>query len=128
MAEDKRKKILIVEDEEAIIKVLAEELRDQGFLVLTAQNGEEGLKVALRDRPNLVLLDIVMPKMDGLTMLKKLREENEWGKYVPVIILTNLETDQAAIKAFDNLAYDFLIKSNNSIENVVKMIQEKLKA
>ena len=76
MIEDKKTKILIVEDEMIINKMYAEELRSQGFLVLTATNGGEGLELALREKPNLILLDILMPIMDGLTMMSKLREKD----------------------------------------------------
>ena len=123
---DDKKTILIVEDEPALLKVYADGLTEEGFRVLQARDGEEGLAAALREGPNLILLDIVMPKMDGLTMLKKLRAENEWGKYVPVIILTNLDSNAEATNAFASLAYDFLVKSNNSIKDVIKIIKEKI--
>ncbi len=77
--EAKKNKILIVEDEATICNALRDKLAGAGFLVLAAKNGEEGLKAALKERPDMILLDILMPKMDGLAMLKQLRE-NAWGE------------------------------------------------
>ena len=73
MADSEQKTILIIEDDNALRNVLVEKLTDEGFTVLEATNGEEGLEVSLRARPSLILLDILMPKMDGLSMLTKLR-------------------------------------------------------
>ena len=82
------KKVLIVDDEVKIRQLTADELKKKGFEVIEATNGEEGLQSALKDKPDLILLDITMPVMDGLTMLQKLRAEPE-GKKVQVIVLTN---------------------------------------
>ena len=65
--------------------------------IFQAKDGEEGLKVANEKHPDLILLDIIMPKMDGLTMMKELREGSEWGKKVAVILLTNLSSDEDRI-------------------------------
>ncbi|MEK7622199.1 MAG: response regulator [Patescibacteria group bacterium] len=128
MTEDKKVTILIVEDEEVQRKPLADQLRDEGFQVLTAQNGQEGLELALREHPDLILLDILMPILDGLAMMKKLREANAWGKKVPVILLTNLNPDEEEImKAItrDEPAY-FLVKSDITLQGVVEKIRERL--
>jgi DNA-binding response OmpR family regulator len=124
----KQTKILIVEDEELQRKPLAEELQDQGFNVLTAPNGRDGLELALHEKPDLILLDIVMPVMDGMTMMKKLREESVYGKNVPVILLTNLSADQEEINKSitrDEPAY-YLVKSDFTLQDVVKKIRERL--
>lgn len=118
------KKVLIVEDDLALLKALAEGLGGKEFAVLTAENGEEGLKVAEKELPNLILLDLIMPVMDGITMLKKMREV-EWGKKIPVIILTNNEQELAA--AVENRVYDYLIKSNWELEKVLKKVRTELK-
>ena len=80
--------ILIVEDDEAMLEVLIDEFKREGFKTLSAKNGVEGLDTALEKHPDIILLDILMPEMDGLTMLTKLRDD-KWGKDVPVILLTN---------------------------------------
>ena len=128
MTEDKKTKILIVEDEVVISKVYAEELRDQGFLVFTAANGRDGLELAFREKPDLILLDILMPIMDGLTMMGKLREKDLYGKNVPIILLTNLSANeekimQAVIK--NEPAY-YLVKSDMDLSSVVEKIKERL--
>jgi DNA-binding response OmpR family regulator len=128
MTEEQIKTILVVEDDPPILKTLVDKLTEEGFRIIEAHDGEEGLMVADRDRPDLILLDIVMPKMDGMTMLKKLRQENEWGKSVPVILLTNLSPDKEKINkgiTEDEPAY-YLIKTNWSLNDVVKKVRERL--
>ncbi|MEA2715270.1 MAG: hypothetical protein QOG91_298 [Candidatus Parcubacteria bacterium] len=128
MNEDKKTKILIVEDDAVINKVYAEELRDQGYLVLTAVNGKEGLALALSEKPDLILLDILMPIMDGSMMMEKLRESDLYGKKVPIILLTNLSANedkiiQAIVK--NEPAY-YLVKSDWKLSAVVEKIKERL--
>lgn len=95
MTEDNKKtKILIVEDEPVINKLYTEELLARGFSILTATNGRDGLELAIREKPDLILLDILMPIMDGLTMMDKLREKDPYGKNVPIIFLTNLSASE----------------------------------
>ena len=120
------KKILIVEDEQPLAKALASGLDGKEFEVLIAGDGEEGLKVALEQKPSLILLDLFMPKMDGISMLKKLRED-EWGKKVKVIILTNLEDREKLAAAVENRVYDYMIKTNWNISDVLKKIRIELK-
>ena len=93
MINDKKQTILIVEDELPLLKVYADRFSDEGFLVLKANNGQEGLDLAIKEKPDLILLDILMPVMDGLTMMQKLRENTTWGKTVPIMLLTNLSAD-----------------------------------
>lgn len=119
------KKILIIEDEEAVLKVLATKFDHEGFQTLEAKDGEDGLAQARAERPDIILLDIVMPKMDGLTMLKELRKD-PWGKKVPVVILTNLSDDKDIAEAMVSGVYDFLVKSSWEIEDVVKRVKERL--
>jgi DNA-binding response OmpR family regulator len=126
MKKSEIKKVLIVEDETSLKKALASGLSNQEFEVITAGDGEEGLAVALKEKPHLILLDLFMPKMDGITMLKKLRED-EWGKKVKVIILTNLEDRDKLSAAVENRVYDYMIKSNWNISDVLKKIRIELK-
>jgi len=119
------KKILIVEDEEPILRALVDKFTREGFETLEARNGEEGLEIALREHPDLILLDIIMPKMDGMTMLHKLREDT-WGEQVPVIILTNLSEAEKMKEAMEAGVFDFLVKTNWRLEDVVKKVREKL--
>jgi len=119
-----KKTILIVEDEQGLLRALKDKLTDEGFLILEAKNGQEGLNVAIEKQPDLILLDIVMPVMDGMTMLKELRQD-DWGKKANVLLLTNL-ADEGKLEEVNVPIADYLIKSNWSIADIVNKIKEKL--
>jgi len=128
MAEDEKIKILIVEDEEVICKAYADELRDEGFAILIAKNGQVGLELALREKPDLILLDILMPIMDGLTMMDTLRQKDLYGKNVPIILLTNLSASEEKIMQAitkNEPAY-YLVKSDWNLSAVMEKIKERL--
>lgn len=126
MATENKKTVLVVEDDVALRKVLKEKLTDEGFDVLEAPDGEKGLALALEKHPALILLDIFMPQMDGITMLSKLRSADSWGKHVIVVVLTNSTDAQtvAIVSGFGGT--DFLIKSEWSLEALVARIRERL--
>lgn len=117
--------ILLVEDEQSLREVIAEKLQHEGFAVVEAGNGQEGLDVALARHPNLILLDIVMPVMNGLEMLKKLRED-EWGGHVPVILLTNVNDVGKEFESMEMGAFGYLVKSNWKIDDIITKIKETL--
>jgi len=117
--------ILVVEDEAPLRHALADKLTRAGFAVHEATDGERGLAAALGERPDLILLDIVMPNVDGLTMLKNLRQDS-WGKDVNVILLTNLSDMDKVSQAVDLKTYDYLVKTDWKIEDVVAKVKEKL--
>ncbi len=119
----KNKKILIAEDEEPMLKALVETFQNEKFDVFSAKDGEEGLKIALKKHPDIVLIDILMPKMDGMTMLEKMRED-EWGKNVPVIILTNLSDMEKIADAVEDGMCEYLIKTDWSLDDVVKKVKK----
>ena len=125
MVEPKDKKILVVEDETPLRKAVTDILRFEKFQVFEAKDGKEGLEVALREHPDLTLLDLVMPVMDGLTMLEKLRED-EWGRDAVVILLTNINDPDKVAAATDAGSYDFLIKSDWNIEDIVARVKKRL--
>ncbi len=118
-------KILIVEDEAPMLCSLSDKFNDEGFDVVVAKDGEEALEVALTTAPDIILLDIILPKMDGMTMLKKLRED-EKGVNIPVILLTNLDYSVGVAKAIESGAYDYLVKTDWSLEDVVNKVKERL--
>lgn len=122
---EKKNILLIIEDEKSLLDALKDKFKLEGFEVLTAENGEQGLTEAVKKEPDIILLDILMPKMDGLTMLKKLRDDG-WAKGTPVIILTNVNDLNQIAKAVENLAQAYLIKADWKIEDVVKLVKEKL--
>ncbi|EKD62550.1 MAG: response regulator PhoP [uncultured bacterium] len=119
-------KILIVEDEDSLLSALVDKFLKAGYRVVTARDGEEGLTVALREQPDLILLDIVMPKMDGISLLRQLRD-NSWGQDVPVILLTNLTDSKKIGEGMDLKAENFLVKSDWKIEDVVGKVKDKLR-
>jgi two-component system alkaline phosphatase synthesis response regulator PhoP len=117
------KKILIIEDEPDILELLVDKFVSEKFKVLQSTSAERGIKLALENKPDFILLDIILLKMDGITMLKKLRQ-NPWGKNVPVIILSNV-TDQAKVSEAMRLGvYDYIIKTNLILNDLVKQVKE----
>ena len=120
------KKILIVEDELAMKNILADKFEKEGFVVFLAKNGIEGLEIVKKEQPDLILLDIVMPRMDGVTMLKNLRKQKKTGS-IPVIILTNLSEPGDVSNGLNGGVKDFLVKTDWSLDEVVKKAQERLK-
>ena len=117
------KKILIVEDDAILLEMYKDKFKKEGFEVITAANGKEGLDEVLEQKPNIILLDLMMPVMSGNQMLKRLREFPQF-KRLPVIILTNAgEVENIReTKRYDD-ACDFLIKSNVSIDDVVEKVK-----
>ncbi len=120
------KKILIVEDETPLRNAVSDILTFEGFEVFQAKNGQEGLDAALKEHPDLILLDLMMPVMDGLTMLEKLRQDADYGKKAAVILLTNINDPEKVAMATEAGSYDFLVKSDWNIEDVVKKIKGRL--
>ena len=122
-----QKTILIVEDEKSLREAIVEVLRGSHFIALEAKNGKEGVEFALEKHPDLILLDLVMPVMDGMEAFKKIRED-AWGAHVPVIILTNLSaTDETLVEdMITHKPLEYLIKSDWKIHDVVKKIEEIL--
>lgn len=123
-----KKKILIVEDEESMLDAISDYLKTQEFATLTARDGEEGLGIALKEHPDLILLDILMPKMDGMIMLQKLRQD-VWGKKAPVIILTNVSPNANSVinSILQTEPAYYLVKSDVKLEGIVEKIKEVLK-
>ncbi len=122
MIDNKKQTILIVEDELPLLKVYADRFSEEGFLVLKASNGQEGLDLAIKEKPDLILLDILMPVMDGLTMMQKLRENETWGKTVPIILLTNLSAEEEKIKNIvnNNQPAYYLVKLDWSLSAIIE--------
>ncbi len=118
-------KILVVEDEASLLRALSDKLTREGFAALEAKNGAEGLEVAWREHPDLILLDIIMPVMDGMSMLYELRKD-QWGKDVSVILLTNLSDANRVAEALRLGVFNFLVKSDWRLEDLVKKIKEIL--
>ncbi len=125
--ETRKQKILVVEDDHALRQVLTDRLTEEGFEVLAAEDGEKGLSLAQLHHPALILLDIFMPRMDGITMLGKLRQSDEWGQKVFVMAVTNSAdaTTIATIAGFGST--EFLIKSDWGLEDIIARIKTHLR-
>lgn len=122
----KKNVILVTEDEPAMMQALVDSLTRAEFTVLTARDGVEGLAIAQKEHPDVILLDIIMPKMDGIAMMEALRRD-QWGTSVPIIILTNLDTNSTIISTIlkDQPAY-YLLKANTKLEELVEKVKEVL--
>lgn len=125
MVQEQKKKILVVEDEQPLQTALFEVLNGENVQVLQAFNGEEGLEVAKREHPDLILLDIIMPKLGGVKMLQELRKDS-WGKTADVVILTNLNVKEKVVEAAQENVYDYFIKSDWDIEEIGEKVRDRL--
>ena len=119
-------KILFVEDEPTLQKELDEIFQQEGFKILSAFDGEEGLKLTREEMPDLILLDLILPKKDGFEVLKDLKADGK-TKHIPVIVLTNLEGVDDVEKAIELGATTYLVKANYKLEDVVRKIKDILK-
>jgi DNA-binding response OmpR family regulator len=102
-----QKRVLIVEDEEGLLEGLAHNFKFEGYDVLTAKNGTEGLKMALKQKPDVVILDIMLPEKDGFTVLKELRQRH---REIPVLVMTARNFEADVLKGFDLGADDYVTK------------------
>ena len=118
------KKILIVEDEKPIARALELKLTGAGYKIGYAGNGEEALAYLEHGKPDLILLDLIMPKMDGFSTLETLKKN---GSTIPVVVLTNLGQGEDITRAKDLGAKDFFIKSNTPIADIVEKVKTFLK-
>lgn len=119
------KKILIVEDDPILQKAIQEYLSSDGFEVLAASNGEEGVRFALDEIPDLILLDIILPKKNGFEVIKEIKESPK-TKNIPVILLTNLGSLSDIEKALELGASTYLVKSDYGLEEISQKIKETL--
>ena len=124
---EERKKILIAEDEEPLRKALVEKFEGKIFKTVEAGDGVTALERALSEKPDLIILDIIMPGMGGMFMLKKLRKD-DWGKNIPVIFLTNLSADDRIIQDVTetNPTYYF-VKTEINLSGLYDKVKELLK-
>lgn len=118
-------RILIIEDEAALSNILRERLSDLGYKVSVAIQGEEGWQKTKDEHPDIVLLDIILPRLDGFIYLKRLRAHKQL-KHLPVIILSNLGQDSDMEQGKELGAMDYIVKSNHTIDAVIERVEEIL--
>lgn len=119
------KRILFIEDEAVLQKTFGKTLGLHGYEMISALNGEVGLNLAKTKKPDLILLDLILPKTNGFDVLKQLKEDEE-TKEIPIIVLTNLEGIGDVDKAIELGATTYLIKAQYSLAEVVEKIKKAL--
>lgn len=120
-----QKKILIIEDEVILGDMYITKFKSEGFEVFLARNGEDGIKISAKEKPDLILLDILMPGITGFGVLEKLKQNKE-TKNIPVLILTNLSDPPNIEKSFQLGAKEFLLKTDYTPQELVKKIEKIL--
>lgn len=123
MAENGSIKVLIVEDDQFLLSMYSTKFKKDNFQVVVAEDGEKGLKQATQEKPDIILLDIILPKKDGFEVLEKLKEQEE-TKDIPVLLLTNLSQQDDTKKGLSLGAEDYLIKAHFMPSEVVKKVKK----
>lgn len=118
-------KILIVEDDPLISRMYQTVFKFEGFDVDMARNGEEGIEKLKKDKPSLILLDVMMPKMSGIDVLREVKDDPK-TQNIPVVVLTNLSGMKDAETALSMGAVKFIVKSKNKPKQIVAQIKEVL--
>ena len=118
-------RILLAEDDRFLRKAAAARLRQGGFTVLAAVDGEEAVRIARAERPDLVLLDLIMPKIQGFEVLKALKEDPATAS-IPVIVLSNLGQERDVQQAMELGAVAYFIKAHLSLHELVQRVSEVL--
>lgn len=124
MPDLQKKKILIIEDDRALQSAMLEILAQEGYETVSAYDGEEGVHKAETEKPDLILLDLILPKKDGYEVLAEIK--NGPDKNIPVLILTNLEEIENVQKALELGANTFMVKSDFSLRDIIEKIKENL--
>lgn len=120
-----QKKILIVEDDKSVSDALKIKLKEEGFAVDRVENGIECLKYLEVQYPDLILLDVVMPGLDGIEILKRVKEKKD-TKEIVVVILTNSDSDEKVAEAVLHNAQGYLLKTDQTLESIVEYVKSKL--
>jgi DNA-binding response OmpR family regulator len=121
----KKKKILMIEDDRFLRKVYKDKLKREGFEFSEATTGEEGLNKAIFEKPDLILLDLILPRKSGFDLLIELKKNPETEK-IPVIVLSNLGQESDIKKGLSLGASDYLVKTEISLSEVVEKIKEQI--
>lgn len=121
-----KKTILLVEDDSFVSDIYQTKISSEGFDMMVAENGLEAIKKLEEKIPDLILLDIIMPYMDGIETLKRIKAEEKWKK-IPVILLTNLSEKEKIEEALGIGADDYLIKSHFTPSEVISKVNMMLK-
>ncbi len=123
---NQKTKILLIEDDPFLLSMYATKFESENFKVIIAEDGEKGLKLAAREMPSIILLDILLPKMDGFEVLKELKS-NKATDHIPVILLTNLSQQNEIEQGLSMGAENYLIKAHFMPSEVVEKIKKVLR-
>ncbi len=118
-------KILIIEDEEALSSVLKEKFEAEGYFVSVAKNGEDGLMTTDKVMPDIILLDLILPKLNGFQVLEALKADPD-KKSIPVVVLSNLGEDDSIKRAILLGAADYFVKTQHPIKEIVEKVKFQL--
>lgn len=116
-------KVLLVEDDKFLRKVLEKKIINKGFEVSSAVDGEEALEKLILDKPDIILLDIILPKKSGFTFLENIKKDPNF-KDIPVLILSNLGQDEDIKKGLELGAKEYFVKAKVSLEEVINKLSE----
>jgi DNA-binding response OmpR family regulator len=116
-------KILLVEDDKFLRTVLERKLINEGFEVLSVVDGDEALEKVITDKPDIILLDIILPKKSGFLVLENIKKDPELKK-IPVIIISNLGQEEDIKKGLSLGATEYFVKAKISLDDVVKKVKE----
>lgn len=126
MADDKIK-VLIVEDDKFLAELISTKLDKEGFDIVVANDGEEGINKAKQEKPRIILLDIMLPGVDGFEVLETLKKDQDASiKNIPIIILSNFGQEEKVEKGLALGAVDYLVKANFTTGEIVQKIKEVL--
>jgi len=117
-----QKTVLLVEDDETIRTLFATALTGAGIHVITASNGEDGVILALKEHPSLILMDIELPNMNGHATVAKIREDS-WGRSAKVLYLTNFSEPANVVQAVSQKVEDYIVKANTPIKEIINRVR-----
>jgi DNA-binding response OmpR family regulator len=117
--------ILVVDDDIKLLDIMRDKFKQAGYRVLLAKNGEEGLAMALKERPTLILLDLRMPQMDGQALLESLRKD-PWGEKVPVMVLTNSDSGHTVYLNIKDSVQGYFVKAEVSLKDVLTAVKDHI--
>lgn len=119
--------VLLVEDEESAVLLLGRALAQEGYAVLTAGDGKEGLRLSLVKHPDVIIADLLLPKMSGIEMIAEIRK-NDWGKNAEIIILTNVSDVKTMEEAMSHDTFFYMVKGDSSMADIITKVNSRMKA
>ena len=119
------RRVLLADDDRYLRRAAEARLRQQGFTVLTAADGEEALQMALAERPDIILLDLIMPKVQGFEVLRALKQAESTAA-IPVIVLSNLGQESDRAQCLESGAAAYFVKANLSLQELVRTVEATL--